>query len=484
MGHLKTAACALLLLVGGYSFAACARPAAAPPIGGGSTTTVTAQVQPSAGGTTATVNGVKIHYLSSPGQGGQGGQAAGTPVVLLHGFAETSLMWRPLIAALGDRHAVVAPDLRGAGGSDKPETGYDKKTLAKDIHALVQLLGYQKVKLVGHDIGLMVAYAYAAQYPTEVESIALMDAFLPGVRTAFSGPGVGAWKDVWLVRDLWHFHFYGETPLKLVSGRERIYLEHFWNDFAADRTRSVPEPDRQFYADAYAQPGGMRAGMEYFKAFPVDAADFGRFATTKLPMPMLVLTGEKASGKFLIEQGCQVASKVEGVVIEGSGHWLMEEAPAQVVPRLVAFLDDAAPKTTTDCAAFARASEVRLTPNEIDAQSKTAGGAGTSGVAGAQTSTLKGDPEKQGLYTIVLRIPANTRIEAHDHPDDRSATVVSGTWYFGFGSQFDEGKLKALPPGSFYAEPPNEPHFARTGAVPVVVQISGIGPTGTHYEGP
>ncbi len=239
----------------------------------------------------------------------------------------------PLITPLGKSQTVIAPDLRGAGQSDKPESGYDKKTMAADVHALVQSLGHKRVKIVGHDIGLMVAYAYAAQYPTEVESIVLMDAFLPGV---------GNWKDVWLMRDLWHFHFYGETPLKLVDGRERTYFEHFWNDFAADRTHSISEADRQLYAASYAQPGGMRAGFEYFKAFQQDAVDFDRFSKTKLPMPMLVLTGEKASGTFLIEQGRLVATNVQGVVVKGSGHWLMEEATAQVVPQLVSFLDAAA----------------------------------------------------------------------------------------------------------------------------------------------
>ena len=202
--------------------------------------------------------------------------------------------------------------------------------MAKDIYALVRSLGYERIRIVGHDIGLMAAYAYAAQHPGDVQSIVLMDAFLPGV---------GDWRDVWLMRDLWHFHFYGETPLALVAGRERIYLEHFWNDFAADRTRSVPEADRQFYAAAYAQPGHMRAGFEYFRAFEQDAQDFAQFAKTPLPMPMLVLTGEKASGEFLIQQGRMVATNVEGVVIRNSGHWLMEEAPDQVIPKLVEFLN-------------------------------------------------------------------------------------------------------------------------------------------------
>ena len=239
-------------------------------------------------------------------------------------------MWRPLIAELAKTHVVIAPDLRGAGESAKPPTGYDKKTMAKDIHALAASLGYKRVMVAGHDIGLMVAYAYAAQYPADVERIALLDAFLPGV---------GDWQHVWLLRDLWHFHFYGEVPLKLVAGRERIYFEHFWNDFAADPTKSVSEADRRLYAAAYAQPGAMRAGFEYFHAFEQDAADFKVFAQTKLPMPMLVLTGEKASGEFLIQQGRLVDDHVEGVIIIGSGHWLMDEARDQVVPRLVEFFN-------------------------------------------------------------------------------------------------------------------------------------------------
>ena len=267
----------------------------------------------------AEVNGIRMHYLVA---------GKGAPVYLLHGYAQTSHMWRPLIAELAKTHTVIAPDLRGFGESAKPEGGYDKKTMAKDIHALAASLGHRRVGVVGHDIGLMVAYAYAAQYPAEVDRIALMDAFLPGV---------GDWTSVWLLRDLWHFHFYGKTPLALVDGRERIYFEHFWNDFAADPAKSVSEADRQFYTKAYAQPGAMRSGFEVFRAFEQDAKDFGDLSKTKLKMPMLVLTGEKASGEFLITQGRLVAENVQGVVIKGSGHWLIDEAPGQVIPTLLAF---------------------------------------------------------------------------------------------------------------------------------------------------
>jgi pimeloyl-ACP methyl ester carboxylesterase len=157
-----------------------------------------------------------------------------------------------------------------------------------------------------------------------------MDAFLPGV---------GKWQDVWLLRDLWHFHFYGETPLALVKGRERTYFEHFWNDFAADRTKSVPEADRRIYAAAYARDDGMRAGFEVFKNFEQDAKDFATFSARKLDMPFLVLTGEKASGTFLIDQVKLVATNVTGTVVNGAGHWLMEEAPKVVIPAIVEFIN-------------------------------------------------------------------------------------------------------------------------------------------------
>ena len=268
----------------------------------------------------AKVNGVRLRFLI----GGKG-----SPVVLLHGYAETGHMWRPIMPLLAQRHTVLVPDLRGAGGSAKPADGYDKKNMAVDIHELTSSLGLDRVRIVGHDIGLMVAYAYAAQFPQAAERVVLMDAFLPGI---------GNWKNMWLLRDLWHFHFYGAVPLALVKGRERIYLEHFWNDFAADRKRSVPEVDRRVYARAYAQPGAMRAGFEYFRNLERDAEDFARLGRTRLAMPVSVMSGEKSGGTFLIDQVKLVATVVRGQVIAGSGHWLMEEAPKTVMPALLDFL--------------------------------------------------------------------------------------------------------------------------------------------------
>jgi len=274
----------------------------------------------------AKIGDVELHYVEA-------GSGKGTPVILLHGFAQTSHMWLPLIPKIDGDRTVVAVDLRGAGDSSKPPAGYDKKTMAEDIHGLVKSLGFKKVILVGHDIGLMVAYAYAAQHPDEVERIALMDAFLPGV---------GDTSGIFLLRDKWHFNFYGETPLKLVNGRERIYLEHFWNDFAADRNHSVSEADRVFYAKEYAKPDGMRATMDYFRGFDQDNKDFAEMAKTKLTMPMLVLSGEKSGGDFLINQGKMVDTNVRGVIIKGSGHWLIDEAPDQTMSELVAFIQQPA----------------------------------------------------------------------------------------------------------------------------------------------
>src|SRR5947207_8619212 len=247
----------------------------------------------------AIANGVKLHYLVA---------GKGSPVILLHGYAQNSHMWRPLMNELAKTHLVVAPDLRGFGDSAKAESGYDKKTMAQDIHALAHSLSIRKAGVAGHDIGLMVAYAYAAQYPGGVDRLALMDAFIPGV---------GDTTGLFLLKDLWHFHFYGKTPLALVSGRERIYFEHFWNDFAADGTKSVSESDRRFYAKKYAQPGAMKAGMEVFRNFDQDAVDNREFAKTKLTMPMLVLGGEKSGGDFLVTQGRLVATDVEGVIVTG-----------------------------------------------------------------------------------------------------------------------------------------------------------------------
>src|SRR5437879_1785411 len=203
------------------------------------------------------------------------------------------------------------------------------KAAAIRIHALARSLGVQKARVVGHDIGLMVAYAYAAQFPSETEKLVLMDAFLPGV---------DGWEAVYNNPAIWHFRFNGPTPEKLVQGRERIYFEHFWNNFAADKTRSIPEADRVAYTAAYSRPGRMRAGWAYFVSFQQAAKDFAQLAQTKLPMQVLVIGGEKSLGDVLGQQAKLVAPNVTVVVLKDTGHWVLEERPKETTEALVKFL--------------------------------------------------------------------------------------------------------------------------------------------------
>src|SRR6267378_1337593 len=268
----------------------------------------------------AEVEGVKLHYTA----GGHG-----TPLILLHGYAETSRMWTPILPVLGEKFRVIAPDLPGIGESSIPDDGLDMKTAAISIHSLARSLGVEKARVVGHDIGLMVAYAYAAQFPAETEKLVVMDAFLPGV---------AGWEAVYNNPAIWHFRFNGPTPELLVRGRERIYFEHFWNNFAADKNHSIPEAARQAYAAAYARPGRMRAGWAYFVSFLQAAKDFSQLSQTKLTMPVLVIGGDKSLGEVLGQQMKLVSTNPTIVVLKDTGHWVMEERPKETTDALVKFL--------------------------------------------------------------------------------------------------------------------------------------------------
>jgi pimeloyl-ACP methyl ester carboxylesterase len=269
---------------------------------------------------TADVDGMTFHYLTA---------GHGPALVLMHGYAETSRMWRPIIPALARRFTVIAPDLPGIGDSSIPTNGLDMKSAAARLHDLVRSLGVQKAEVVGHDIGLMVAYAYAAQFPSEVSELVLMDAFLPGV---------GDWRAIYDDPGIWHFRFNGPTPEKLVEGRERIYFEHYWNDFAADPKHSISEADREAYTTAYARPGRMRAGWGYFVSFPQAAKDFAELAKAKLTMPVLSLGGEKANGEALGRQTKLVATDVTVIVLKNTGHWMLEENPKETTEAMEKFL--------------------------------------------------------------------------------------------------------------------------------------------------
>jgi pimeloyl-ACP methyl ester carboxylesterase len=269
---------------------------------------------------TAEIDGVKLHYMTA---------GHGSTVILLHGFAETSRMWKPIMPLLAEKFTVIAPDLPGIGDSSIPAEKIDMKTSASRIHALVRSLGVEKARVVGHDIGLMVAYAYATQFPAETEKLVVMDAFLPGV------PG---WEAIYNDPNVWHFRFNGPTPEALVKGRERTYFEYFWNDFAADKTHSVPEADRKAYTEAYSKPGRMHAAWAYFASWPQLAKDFSQLSQTKLTMPVLSIGGDKSLGNQLAEQMKLVASDPTIVVLKETGHWILEERPKETTDALVKFL--------------------------------------------------------------------------------------------------------------------------------------------------
>jgi pimeloyl-ACP methyl ester carboxylesterase len=269
---------------------------------------------------TSQVNGVELHYLTA---------GHGPAVILLHGYTQTSRMWRPIIPLLAAKFTVIAPDLPGIGDSAIPADGLDMKNAAIRVHALAKSLGVERARVVGHDIGLMVAYAYAAQFPTETDKLVVMDAFLPGV---------AGWEDVYNNPGIWHFRFNGPTPEALVRGRERTYFDYFWNDFAADKTHSLPEADRVAYAAAYSRPGRMRAGWAYFVSFQQAATDFAQLSLTKLTMPVLAIGGEKANGKLLGEQMKIVATDETMVVLKDCGHWVLEEKPRETTDALMKFL--------------------------------------------------------------------------------------------------------------------------------------------------
>lgn len=269
---------------------------------------------------TAKIDNVDLHYLTA---------GHGPTVVLLHGFAETSRMWRPIIPLLAEKFTVIAPDLPGIGDSSIPENGIDMITSATRIHALARSLGVEKARVVGHDIGLMVAYAYATQFSSETEKLAVMDAFLPGV---------AGWEPIYNAPTIWHFRFNGVYPEALVQGRERTYFEYFWNVFAADKGNSIPEPDRAAYTEAYSKPGRIRAAWAYFASWPQLARDFARLSQKKLTMPVLSIGGEKSLGNELAQQMKLVADNVTVVVLKETGHWILEERPKETTDALVKFL--------------------------------------------------------------------------------------------------------------------------------------------------
>lgn len=276
---------------------------------------------------TASVNGVQLHYV----MGGKG-----APVVLLHGWPQTWYEWRKIMPVLAENYTVIAPDMRGLGDSSKPDSGYDKRTVAEDIYQLTKSLGFKQINLVGHDLGGMVAYAYAAAHPEDVRRLVLAEFWLPGF-------GLEEGMDV-AKGGLWHFGFHmtPKIPEMLTQGREREYLSTVAYKSGYNPT-AITEADIDEYVRHYASPGGMRAGFEYYRTLLKDGQQNRESAKTKLVVPVLVLTGSDSGiGDRLLKGVQAVAENVQSGVIEKSGHWLAEEQPAALSERLLAFFNQKA----------------------------------------------------------------------------------------------------------------------------------------------
>ncbi len=271
------------------------------------------------------VNGTTLHVRI----GGDG-----PAVVLLHGYGETGDMWASMAADLMRNYRVIVPDLRGMGLSAKSSSGFDKKTQAGDVAGVLVALGVEQIDLVAHDIGNMVAFQFAAQQPEQVRRLVMIDAPVPGV---------GPWEEILKHPLLWHFRFGGPDMERLVAGRERIYLDRFWNEFSADPA-SFGEVARVHYAQLYALPGAMHSGFAQFAAFDQDAADNRAWLATggRLRMPVLAVGGEKSFGPTMAAVMRAAASDVREAIIPASGHWIMEENPQATITLVRDFLAERA----------------------------------------------------------------------------------------------------------------------------------------------
>ena len=253
----------------------------------------------------------------------------GPAVVLLHGFGDTGDMWAPIAAKLVTDHTVIVPDLRGMGLSAHPDTGYTKANEARDIAGVMDTLKVGNAQLVTHDIGNMVGYALVAQYPARISRWVVIDAPLPGV---------GNWQAQLLNPKTWHFNFYGPDEERLVAGRERIYLDRFYNELSA-HPEKIDEATRVHYTTMYAKPHAIHDAFEQFKAFPQDGTDNRAFrAKGKLTLPVLALGGEKSYGSHMKAELDDVAGNVKGGIVPESGHWIMEENPQATTSLIVGFL--------------------------------------------------------------------------------------------------------------------------------------------------
>jgi pimeloyl-ACP methyl ester carboxylesterase len=268
------------------------------------------------------VNGFLMHYVI----GGKG-----DPIVLLHGFTETWYEWRNIIPELiANNFTVIAPDMRGLGDSEKPLTGYDKKTLAEDIYQLVKKLGYSKIYIVAHDWGGPVAYSYAAAHPEDVRKMIMLDTLLPG----FGYEEAGNFSP----NGIWHFSFHAvrDLPEKLIDGQEDVYLNWLYDVFLYNQSAITPE-DREEYIKQYSKPGAMRAGFEYYRSVFEDAEQNREYGKVKLEIPMLTIGGEAGIGNLTTTSFQKVANNITGITLPNTGHFIPEERPNFLIKQILDF---------------------------------------------------------------------------------------------------------------------------------------------------
>lgn len=276
----------------------------------------------------AVANGVRLHYITA-------GDPANEPLVLIHGFPQTWFEWRHVLPQLAEKFYVIAPDYRGAGSSERPTTGYDKRTMAKDVHELVeQLVGDRQVNLLGHDLGSFVAFAYASDYERSVKKLVLVDAPLPGTEL---------WDEIFMGHRLWHVRFHGkrDIPEMLITGREREYFDEFFSERAYLLDAALEGIDE--YVERYSAPGALRAAFEVYRAIPEDTeVNRAQIASgRKLQMPVFLIGGSiSSSGPRLGEMALEFAEQPRNVIVDRCGHWISEEQPERFLEELLGFLNE------------------------------------------------------------------------------------------------------------------------------------------------
>ena len=396
---------------------------------------------------------------------------SGPAVVLLHGYGDTGDMWAPLAAELMRDHTVIAPDLRGMGLSATATDGFTKKNQAEDVAGVLDALHIRQADVVGHDIGNMVAFAFAVAHQDRTTRLVMMDAPVPGV---------GPWDEILKNPLLWHFRFGGPDMERLVAGRERIYLDRFWNEFSADPGH-FPEASRQHYAELYASPGRMHAGFAQFAAFDQDAIDNRAFlARGRLQMPVLAIGGDHSFGSTMafvdaVRRGRRArgGDRQFGPLADGRAARPHDRGHSRLLAKRC--FECCLAANAPDGGSGRRDSAQRRRRRHVWTKRR------------ADHGLIRRSQCAGACMRLKFACRRTRGLRRHRHRDNRTAIVVSGEWHFGYGEEASEAATTTLGPGGFYTEPASVAHFAFTGNAPTVVYITGQGPVihaDTKYVNP